>query len=450
MEAAPCYNTEKRKCSGKQIYVSGRIYRRDHMSMNQTPASERVHIGFFGKRNAGKSSVLNAVTGQDLAVVSDVRGTTTDPVYKSMELLPLGPVVMMDTPGIDDEGELGELRVRKSYQVLNKTDVAVLVIDGGAGASPEDAALIERIREKRIPYIVVINKKEIALPGIVENTVRTLGLAEPGRAGQEREETMCRVLQASALTGEGISELKEQIAAAAKTEEPEQYLVRDLLEPSDIAVLVVPIDKAAPKGRLILPQQQTIRDILEADAVSIVVKENELKNILPELQKKPKLVITDSQVFGKVASDTPDDILLTSFSILFARYKGDLESVVRGVTALDTLENGDTVLISEGCTHHRQCGDIGTVKLPAWIKEYTGKDVNIETTSGTEFPDDLSAYKMILHCGGCMLNEREMNYRLKCAEDQNVPMTNYGIAIAYMKGILKRSVEVFPDIYKLL
>ena len=420
------------------------------MSMNQTPASERVHIGFFGKRNAGKSSVLNAVTGQDLAVVSDVRGTTTDPVYKSMELLPLGPVVMMDTPGIDDEGELGELRVRKSYQVLNKTDVAVLVIDGGAGASPEDAALIERIREKRIPYIVVINKKEIALPGIVENTVKTLGLAEPGRAGQEREETMCRVLQASALTGEGISELKEQIAAAAKTEESEQYLVRDLLEPSDIAVLVVPIDKAAPKGRLILPQQQTIRDILEADAVSIVVKENELKNILPELQKKPKLVITDSQVFGKVASDTPDDILLTSFSILFARYKGDLESVVRGVTALDTLENGDTVLISEGCTHHRQCGDIGTVKLPAWIKEYTGKDVNIETTSGTEFPDDLSAYKMILHCGGCMLNEREMNYRLKCAEDQNVPMTNYGIAIAYMKGILKRSVEVFPDIYKLL
>lgn len=420
------------------------------MSMNQTPASERVHIGFFGKRNAGKSSVLNAVTGQDLAVVSDVRGTTTDPVYKSMELLPLGPVVMMDTPGIDDEGELGELRVRKSYQVLNKTDVAVLVIDGGAGASPEDAALIERIREKRIPYIVVINKKEIALPGIVENTVKTLGLAEPGRAGQERGETMCRVLQASALTGEGISELKEQIAAAAKTEEPEQYLVRDLLEPSDIAVLVVPIDKAAPKGRLILPQQQTIRDILEADAVSIVVKENELKNILPELQKKPKLVITDSQVFGKVASDTPDDILLTSFSILFARYKGDLESVVRGVTALDTLENGDTVLISEGCTHHRQCGDIGTVKLPAWIKEYTGKDVNIETTSGTEFPDDLSAYKMILHCGGCMLNEREMNYRLKCAEDQNVPMTNYGIAIAYMKGILKRSVEVFPDIYKLL
>ena len=420
------------------------------MSMNQTPASERVHIGFFVKRNAGKSSVLNAVTGQDLAVVSDVRGTTTDPVYKSMELLPLGPVVMMDTPGIDDEGELGELRVRKSYQVLNKTDVAVLVIDGGAGASPEDAALIERIREKRIPYIVVINKKEIALPGIVENTVKTLGLVEPGRAGQEREETMCRVLQASALTGEGISELKEQIAAAAKTEEPEQYLVRDLLEPSDIAVLVVPIDKAAPKGRLILPQQQTIRDILEADAVSIVVKENELKNILPELQKKPKLVITDSQVFGKVASDTPDYILLTSFSILFARYKGDLESVVRGVTALDTLENGDTVLISEGCTHHRQCGDIGTVKLPAWIKEYTGKDVNIETTSGTEFPDDLSAYKMILHCGGCMLNEREMNYRLKCAEDQNVPMTNYGIAIAYMKGILKRSVEVFPDIYKLL
>lgn len=410
------------------------------MGMNQTPTSERVHIGFFGKRNAGKSSVMNAVTGQDLAVVSEVRGTTTDPVYKSMELLPLGPVVMMDTPGIDDEGELGVLRVKKSYQVLNKTDVAVLVIDGSEGASSEDAALMERIRDKHIPYVVVINKKELTPSGAVEKISVTLGMTDG----------TVRPIQVSAVTGEGIHELKEQIAAAANTEEPERYLVRDLLEPSDIAVLVVPIDKAAPKGRLILPQQQTIRDILEADAVSVVVKENELKNILPQLNKKPKLVITDSQAFGKVEKDTPEDILLTSFSILFARYKGDLESVVRGVTALDTLEDGDTVLISEGCTHHRQCGDIGTVKIPAWIKEYTGKDVIIETTSGTEFPDDLTRYKMILHCGGCMLNEREMKYRLKCAEDQGVPMTNYGIAIAYMKGILKRSVEVFPEICQLL
>ena len=407
------------------------------MSMNQTPASERVHIGFFGKRNAGKSSVMNAVTGQDIAVVSDVRGTTTDPVYKSMELLPLGPVVMMDTPGIDDEGELGALRVKKSYQVLNKTDVAVLVIDGSIGASPEDAALMERIKAKNIPYVVVINKKELISPGAAEKISDTLGVTG-------------RLIQVSALAGDGINELKEEIAKAANTGEPERYLVRDLLKPSDIAVLVVPIDKAAPKGRLILPQQQTIRDILEADAVSVVVKENELKSLLPQLNKKPKLVITDSQVFDKVAADTPDDIMLTSFSILFARYKGDLESVVRGVTALDSLEDGDTVLISEGCTHHRQCGDIGTVKLPAWIQAHTGREVRIETTSGTEFPDDLSRYKLILHCGGCMLNEREMKYRLKCAEDQGVPMTNYGIAIAYMKGILRRSVEPFPEIYRLL
>ena len=407
------------------------------MSMNQTPASERVHIGFFGKRNAGKSSVMNAVTGQDIAVVSDVRGTTTDPVYKSMELLPLGPVVMMDTPGIDDEGELGALRVKKSYQVLNKTDVAVLVIDGSIGASPEDAALMERIKAKNIPYVVVINKKELISPGAAEKISDTLGVTG-------------RLIQVSALAGDGINELKEEIAKAANTGEPERYLVRDPLKPSGIAVLVVSLDKAGPQVWLILPQQQTIRDILEADAVSVVVKENELKSLLPQLNKKPKLVITDSQVFDKVAEDTPDDIMLTSFSILFARYKGDLESVVRGVTALDSLEDGDTVLISEGCTHHRQCGDIGTVKLPAWIQAHTGREVRIETTSGTEFPDDLSGYKLILHCGGCMLNEREMKYRLKCAEDQGVPMTNYGIAIAYMKGILRRSVEPFPEIYRLL
>lgn len=408
------------------------------MSMNQTPASERVHIGFFGRRNAGKSSVMNAVTGQDLAVVSDVRGTTTDPVYKSMELLPLGPVVMMDTPGIDDEGELGALRVRKSYQVLNKTDAAVLVIDGGVGVTPEDKALLKRIREKKIPYVIAVNKKELAAPDALEKIVDELS-SEDGE-----------IIAVSVATGEGIDELKEQIAAAADTEEPERYIVRDLLKPSDMAVLVVPIDKAAPKGRLILPQQQTIRDILEADAVSVVVKETELKNVLGQFQNKPKMVITDSQAFEKVATDTPEDILLTSFSILFARYKGDLAAVVKGVTALDTLEDGDAILISEGCTHHRQCDDIGTVKLPRWIREYTGKEIRIETTSGTEFPDDLTKYKMIVHCGGCMLNEREMKYRLKCAEDQGVPMTNYGITIAYMKGILKRSVEVFPEIFEML
>lgn len=400
--------------------------------------SERIHIGFFGKRNAGKSSVMNAVTGQDIAVVSDVKGTTTDPVYKSMELLPLGPVVMMDTPGIDDEGDLGNLRVKKSYQVLNKTDVAVLVIDGTAGASEEDRALLIRIREKKIPYVVVLNKKELAPPEAEQDTARFLELAED------------HMISVSAADGSGIHELKEMIGRIAKTEEPEKYLVRDLLAPSDIAVLVVPIDSAAPKGRLILPQQQTIRDILEADAVSVVVKETELKNVFEKFTQKPKMVITDSQAFAQVAKDTPDDILLTSFSILMARYKGNLEQAVCGVTALDALEDGDTVLISEGCTHHRQCDDIGTVKIPRWIREYTGKEIQIETTSGTEFPDDLTKYKLIVHCGGCMLNEREMKYRLSCAQDQGVPMTNYGILIAYVKGILKRSVQVFPEIYELL
>ena len=363
------------------------------MSMNQTPMSERVHIGFFGKRNAGKSSVMNAVTGQDLAVVSEVKGTTTDPVYKSMELLPLGPVVMMDTPGIDDEGELGSLRVKKSYQVLNKTDVAVLVIDGTAGASEEDMALLERIRKKDIPFVVVINKKELSDKEVEGSVRQSLSLDDS------------QLVFVSAATGEGIYGLKEKIAAVAAAEEPEKYLVRDLLDPSDVAVLVVPIDSAAPKGRLILPQQQTIRDILEAGAISVVVKETELKDALEKLGTKPKMVITDSQAFAQVAADTPDDILLTSFSILMARYKGKLEQAVHGVTALDSLEDGDTVLISEGCTHHRQCDDIGTVKIPRWIREYTGgKEIRIETTSGTEFPDDLTKYKLIIHCGGCMLN----------------------------------------------
>lgn len=407
------------------------------MTMNQTPVSERVHIGFFGKRNAGKSSIMNSVTGQELAVVSEVKGTTTDPVYKSMELLPLGPVVMMDTPGIDDEGELGSLRVRKSFRVLNKTDAAVLVIDGTAGVSEEEMLLAERIRKKKIPFIAVVNKKELADASVKEQVQKALELGE--------EQIIC----VSAAEGDGIEELKERIALIAQREEPEKYLVRDLLEPSDIVVLVTPIDSAAPKGRLILPQQQTIRDILEADAVSVVVKETGLKSALKRLKEKPKMVITDSQAFAQVSADTPEDILLTSFSILMARYKGNLEQAAAGVTALDRLDDGDMILISEGCTHHRQCDDIGTVKIPRWIREYTGKDIRIETTSGTEFPDDLTKYKLIIHCGGCMLNEREMKYRLSCAADQGVPMTNYGILIAYVKGILKRSVEVFPEICKL-
>ena len=407
------------------------------MTMNQTPVSERVHIGFFGKRNAGKSSIMNSVTGQELAVVSEVKGTTTDPVYKSMELLPLGPVVMMDTPGIDDEGELGSLRVRKSFQVLNKTDAAVLVIDGTAGVSEEEMLLVERIRKKKIPFIAVVNKKELADASVKEQVQKALELGE--------EQIIC----VSAAEGDGIEELKERIALIAQREEPEKYLVRDLLEPSDIVVLVTPIDSAAPKGRLILPQQQTIRDILEADAVSAVVKQTGLKSALKRLKEKPKMVITDSQAFAQVSADTPEDILLTSFSILMARYKGNLEQAAAGVTALDRLDDGDMILISEGCTHHRQCDDIGTVKIPRWIREYTGKDIQIETTAGTEFPDDLTKYKLIIHCGGCMLNEREMKYRLSCAADQGVPMTNYGILIAYVKGILKRSVEVFPEICKL-
>ena len=404
------------------------------MGMNQTPASERVHIGFFGKRNAGKSSVMNKVTGQELAVVSDVKGTTTDPVYKAMELLPLGPVVMMDTPGIDDEGELGGLRVKKSYQVLNKTDAAVLVIDGKAGMSREDQALLERIRKKNIPSILVLNKRDLLTE---EEVCQTLsGLPEGYQEGKD-------YLWVSAQEGTGVQELKERLAVLASTEENQKKIVGDLLSPGDFVVLVVPIDKAAPKGRLILPQQQTIRDILDADAVSVVIKEDRLKETLESLGKKPRLVITDSQVFGRVSKDTPKELLLTSFSILFARYKGNLETVVEGARTLEKLKDVDKVLISEGCTHHRQCGDIGTVKLPAWIRKYTGKNLEFSFTSGTEFPDELGEYSLIVHCGGCMLNEREMKYRLSCAEDQGVPMTNYGIIIAYMNGILERSLEPF-------
>lgn len=404
------------------------------MGMNQTPAAERVHIGFFGKRNAGKSSVMNQVTGQNLAVVSDVKGTTTDPVYKTMELLPLGPVVMIDTPGIDDEGTLGSLRVKKSYQVLNKTDLAVLVIDAKEGMGPEDRALLDRIKRKQIPHILVLNKKDMADEGAIRRTLESLpkGLEE----GWD-------FLWVSAANGTGIQELKECLALLAKTEENPRKIVGDLLSPGDLAVLVVPIDKAAPKGRLILPQQQTIRDILDADATALVIKEDRLKETLAGLGKKPSIVITDSQVFGKVSKDTPKDIPLTSFSILFARYKGNLETLAKGARMLEKLKDGDKILISEGCTHHRQCGDIGTVKLPAWIQEYTGKTLDFSFTSGTEFPDRLEVYKLIVHCGGCMLSEREMKYRLSCANDQEVPMTNYGTLIAYMNGILERSLEPF-------
>ena len=403
------------------------------MQINQTPSSERVHIGFFGRRNAGKSSVLNAVTGQDLAVVSDVKGTTTDPVQKSMELLPLGPVVVIDTPGIDDEGELGALRVKKSYQVLNKSDAAVLVVDASLGLCEEDFAFIEHIQKKQIPYAVAFNKSDLAPSASLAKDLQYL------------KEHHIDFVSVSTADLSGIDTLKEKIATLAKTEDTKLRIVADLIHPSDFVVLVVPIDKAAPKGRLILPQQQTIRDILEADATAIVVKEYELRDTLSHLGKKPRLVITDSQVFAKVSADTPADIMLTSFSILFARYKGNLPALIKGVTALEQIEDGDKILVSEGCTHHRQCDDIGSVKLPRWIRQYTGKEPEFVFSSGTEFPTDLSPYKMIVHCGGCMLNEREMKYRLKCAEDAGVPITNYGTAIAYMKGILKRSTAIFSE-----
>ncbi len=397
------------------------------MSLNATPSAERVHIGFFGRRNAGKSSVVNAVTGQELAVVSDVKGTTTDPVSKAMELLPIGPVMIIDTPGIDDEGALGELRVRKTKQVLNKTDVAILVIDCITGRTEVEDELIALFQAKKIPYLLVYNKSDLL----------------PQETDFKAEDGACLV---SAVNRTGIHELKEKIGQLAVTEDSKLRIVGDLIHPGDFVVLVVPIDTAAPKGRLILPQQQTIRDILEADAVSIVVKEFELKETLEHLGKQPAMVITDSQVFAKVSADTPREIPLTSFSILMARYKGQLQGAVLGAAAIEKLQDGDTVLISEGCTHHRQCDDIGSVKIPRWLKNYTGKQLNFQFSSGVEFPDDLSQYQLIIHCGGCMLNEREMKYRQKCAADQNVPFTNYGIAIAYMQGILKRSIEVFPHL----
>ena len=408
------------------------------MGMNQTPASERVHISFFGKRNAGKSSVINAVTGQDLAIVSSVMGTTTDPVYKTMELLPLGPVMVIDTPGIDDEGELGALRVRKSYQVLNKTDIAILIIDSTAGKGEEELELIHRFHKKGIPYLIVYNKIDLL------STEKIKDLAMSVRA----EEVLV-----SASDGMNIQELKEKIASL-KPEDTHKYpLIQDLIKPLDLVILVVPIDKAAPKGRLILPQQQTIRDILERGALSLVVRDTELKSTLDHFLAQgvcPKLVVTDSQAFARVSKAVPENITLTSFSILFSRYKGELEIQLKGIAALSSIEDGDHILIAEGCTHHRQCGDIGTCKMPEWIRNYTGKKPVFEFTSGTEFPDDVSSYKMVVHCGGCMLNEREMKYRIACCQDQGVPITNYGILIAQVTGILKRSLGPFPEMQKLI
>lgn len=406
------------------------------MGLNSTPSGDRVHIGIFGRRNAGKSSVINAVTGQELAIVSDVLGTTTDPVLKAMELLPLGPVVMIDTPGLDDVGDLGELRIRKAYQILNKTDIAVLVVDASVGMTREDLDILTRIREKKIPYVVVQNKMDLCAD------VRGNSGASEVPEGWLTSENCIAI---STVTGQNVYELKEMIARQVPHEDMTLKIVGDLLDAEDLVVLVVPIDSAAPKGRLILPQQQTIRDVLEAGAVSVVVRDTELSATLKALGRKPKMVITDSQAFKQVSAVTPDDILLTSFSILFARYKGNLKANVEGARMLEQLKDGDKILISEGCTHHRQCEDIGTVKLPRWIQDYTGKQLEFAFTSGTEFPSDLSPYTLIVHCGGCTLNEREMKYRLKCAQDQNVPMTNYGIAIAYMNGILERSLEPFPE-----
>ena len=398
------------------------------MGLQDTPSAERVQIGFFGCRNAGKSSLVNAVTNQEMAVVSPVKGTTTDPVTKAMELLPLGPVLIIDTPGIDDEGGLGEQRVKRTKQIRNRIDCAVLVVDSVAGKTKADEELLNLFQEKQIPFLVAYNKSDLQMPILSgKNDVAV-----------------------SALQKTGIEELKERIAALGKENQKERMLVRDLVKAEDLVVLVTPIDSSAPKGRLILPQQQTIRDLLEADAIPVVTKENTLKTTLESLAKKPAMVITDSQAFAQVSKDTPLDIPLTSFSILMARYKGFLEGAVQGVAAIETLQDREKVLICEGCTHHRQCEDIGTVKIPRWLRQHTGKELELVHTSGKDFPEDLSPYRLVIHCGGCMLNEREVAYRQKCAADAGIPFTNYGIAIAYMTGILKRSIEIFPKLYTLI
>lgn len=394
------------------------------MGLNDTPSGERLHIGFFGVRNAGKSSLVNAVTNQELSVVSDIKGTTTDPVYKSMELLPLGPVMIIDTPGFDDCGQLGELRIKKTKEILNRTDIAVLVTDTAAGLTGTDRELISLFAAREIPYIIVYNKSDIA----------------------PKSDLRSNEISVSALDKTNITQLKELIGTLVKTESENLKIVGDLIQPNDFVVLVVPIDSAAPKGRLILPQQQTIRDILEAGAVPIVTRETELAETLRNTGKKPAMVITDSQAFGMVSKIVPENIPLTSFSILMARYKGFLRDAVKGAAAIGKLRDGDKVLISEGCTHHRQCEDIGTVKLPKWLAEYTGAELELGFSSGREFPEDLTGFSLVIHCGGCMLNEKEMKFRRKTAAAQNIPFTNYGTAIAFMKGILKRSTAIFPAI----
>ena len=398
------------------------------MSLNETVSAERVHIAFFGRRNAGKSSLVNAVTGQSLAVVSDVLGTTTDPVKKAMELLPIGPVMIIDTPGFDDEGELGEKRVAKTREILAKTDIAVLVVDASVGLSSSEEDFLEIVKEKNIPFITVYNKADLC----------------------EKFNVKDGEILVSAKQGEGVNALKEMLGTLAKTRQNTRKIVGDLIGRGDTVVLVTPIDESAPKGRLILPQQQTIRDILDHNASAVVCQVEELSGVLCALAKPPKMVITDSQAFGRVSKIVPQDIPLTSFSILFARYKGSLESQVKGAAQIGKLCDGDRILIAEGCTHHRQCGDIGTVKMPKWISDFSGAEIDFDFTSGGEFPTDLSRYKLVVHCGGCMLNEAEMTSRVKTAKAANVPVVNYGVAIAHMNGILKRSLELFPDISKLL
>ena len=412
--------------------------------MNETPSGERVHIGFFGRRNAGKSSVVNAVTGQDLAVVSEVRGTTTDPVKKAMEILPLGPVVIIDTPGFDDEGSLGELRVQRTKKILEQTDIAVLVVDTTEGFRKVDAELTDLFRERGIPFLIALNKSDIP-----EDSEEFSVDEEAQGLLQKIAKDCSGMIHVSALSGDGIDELKNRLAVL-KPEGNEEHLIADRIKAGDLIVLVVPIDKAAPKGRLILPQQQTIRDILDAGATAIVVQDTELADTLTKLSTKPALVITDSQVFGKVDKVVPDDVPLTSFSILMARYKGLLEDAVSGVAAIAKLKDGDKVLIAEGCTHHRQCGDIGTVKIPKWLTEFTGKELVFETSSGTGYPDDLTPYALVVHCGGCMLNEKEVKHRASKTTAQGVPITNYGTMIAHVHGILKRSLEILPEYSKLI
>ena len=401
------------------------------MGMNDTPSGERLRISFFGKRNVGKSSLVNAITNQEISVVSDTLGTTTDPVNKAMELLPLGPVLITDTPGFDDSGELGELRVRRTKQILNKTDIAVLVTDSSRELDSLEKELIDIFTAKNIPYLIAKNKCDLIS-------------AEGEQSDNEEKNT--QTVFVSATQKINIEKLKNTIGSLIPSNENEIRLVGDIIEPGQTIVLVIPIDESAPKGRLILPQQQAIRDILESGAYSVSTRETELKTLLEKMSPKPDLVITDSQAFELVNRDTPDDIKLTSFSILMARYKGFLDTAVTGAKAIDSLKDGDKILISEGCTHHRQCGDIGTVKIPAFLKKKTGKNLEIVTSSGTEFPEDLSEFSLIIHCGGCMLTSREMIYRMKCAEDAGIPFTNYGVAIAYMKGILERSLWVFPEL----